>query len=114
MANLPQETLATLFTLQRRLFQIINLATAAEFKLAERYGETEETLLELEELKNTAERARLSYNRLNALLLRVAESQPVATSATINLLYQSIEQAQATAEAGEPSIQEVKRNWNLP
>jgi hypothetical protein len=38
----------------------------------------------------------------------------MADSATINLLEQSIAQAEATADASEASIQEIKRNWNLP
>jgi hypothetical protein len=32
----------------------------------------------------------------------------------LNLLIQTIEQAQAAADASQASIQEVKRNWNLP
>lgn len=114
MANLPDETLTTVFYLQRRLFQIINQASAAEFNLAEEYGETEATLGELEELKNVIERARTSYTRLYRLVLLVGESQPIADSATINLLQQSIAQAEATADASEASTQEIKRNWNLP
>ena len=114
MANLPNETLTTILYLQRRLFQIINQASAAEFNLAEEYGETETTLGELEELKNVIERARTSYTRLYRLLLLVGESQPIADSATINLLEQSIAQAEATADASEASTQEIKRNWNLP
>lgn len=54
-----------------------------------------------------------SYSRLYTLLLRVAEYQPVATSATLNLLGQSIEQAQATADATEAPIQEIKGDLNL-
>lgn len=114
MADLPEETLRTIANLLPRLFKVINLALQAEFKLMERYGETEETIEELDELKNAAERVRIYYNRLYGLTLQVAESQPVANSATINLLYQSIEQAEATADAGEASVQEIKRSWNLP
>jgi hypothetical protein len=29
-------------------------------------------------------------------------------------LYQSIELAEPTADAGEASVQEIKRSWNLP
>ena len=114
MANLPDETLTTIFNLQRRLFQVINRAKAAEFNLLQQYGETEETLPELEQIDNALERARNSYTRLGRLLLLVAESQPTANSATLNLLEQSIERAEATANATEATIQETKRNWNLP
>ncbi len=114
MANLPDETLITVANLLPRLFNVINLATACEFNLFEQYGETEETVSELEELKNAAERARMFSNRLYGLVLQVAESQPVAYEATVKLLQQSIEQAQATADAVEASVQEIKRSWNLP
>ncbi len=87
--------------------------TATEFSLFEQYGETEETLSELEQIKNAAERARLFYNRLYGLVLQVAESQPVANPAIVNLLQQSMEQAQATADAVEGTVQETKRIWNL-
>lgn len=114
MANLSNGTLTIVANLLPRLFQVINLATATEFNLFERYGETNETLPELEELNNSAERARLFYNRLYGLVLQIAESQPIASPATLNLLYQTIEQAIATTDAVEASVQEIKRTWNLP
>lgn len=114
MANLPDETLTTIFNLQRRLFQIIDRAKAAELNLVRQYGETEETLAELEQIDNAQERARTSYTRLGRLLLLVAEYQPTANAATMNLLEQSIEIAQATVAATQATIEETKRNWNLP
>ena len=57
----------------------------------EQFSEVEETIPELEELQNVRERATSSYSRLYTLLLRVAEAQPAATSATVDLLTQSIE-----------------------
>lgn len=88
--------------------------SVTEFNLFEQYGETDETFLELEELRNVTERVRLFYNRLYGLTLQVAESQPFASSATLSLLRLSIEQAQATADSGEASVLEIKRSWNLP
>ncbi len=114
MANLSDETLRRIAHLLPRLFEVINLATATEFNLFTRYGETEETLPELGELRNAAERVRIYYNRVYSLVLLVAESQPIANSATLNLLYQSIERAQANADASEATVQEIKRSWNLP
>jgi hypothetical protein len=55
----------------------------------------------------------LFYNRIYGLVLQIAESQPVASLATLKLLQQSIEQAQATADAVEATVQETKRIWNL-
>ncbi len=80
----------------------------------ERFGEIEETSPELEQLQNVRERAKSSYSGLYKLLLRVAEAQPAATSATLNLLAQSIEQAEANNAAAEASVKDVNRNWNLP
>jgi len=114
MANLPNEALIQIANLLPRLFQIINLATETEFNLNAQYGETEETIEELEQVKNAAERLRTVYNRLYGLTLQVAESQPAANYSTLNLLYQSITQADATADAVEATAMETKRNWNLP
>jgi hypothetical protein len=113
MADLSQETLTIIANLISRLFEVINLATATEFNLFEQYGETEETISELEELQNVTERIRIFYNRLYKLTLQIGESQPLANPDTLNLLQLSIEQAQATADAGEASVQEIKRSWNL-
>ncbi len=47
-------------------------------------------------------------------MLRVAESQPITDSATLNLLLETIERSQATIPAVEASVQEAKRDLNLP
>jgi len=114
MAKLPDETVSTVFNLQRQLLERIDSATATEVTIFEQYGETEETIPELEQLQNVRERATSSYSRLYTLLLRIAESQPTATSATLELIARSIEQAQATNAASQASVQDIKRNWNLP
>lgn len=113
MAELTDETLGTIFNLQRRFLKHIDRATAMEAAIFERFGETEETIPELEQLQNVRERATSSYSRLHVLVLRIAEAQPVATPATLELLAQSIEQAQATDAAADASIQNIKRNWDL-
>ena len=114
MANLTDETITTVFNLQRRLLQLINESTTADFIIFELHGETDATISDLEILQNVRERETSYYTRLYRLLLQIAESQPVATSATLNLLAQSIEQTQAIADAGEATVQEVKKDWNLP
>ena len=113
MANLPEQTLTKIFDLQRRLFGIINNATAADFSILEKYGETSATLPELEELQNIRERARESYSRLFRLLLNIGEAQPIINPSTLKLLYRAIEQADLTINALEASIKEIKNNWNL-
>jgi len=44
----------------------------------------------------------------------VTEGQPAATSATLNLLAQSIEQVEVTDTASTATIEEIKRELNLP
>ena len=113
MANLPEETITIVLNLQRRLLQLINEATAAGFIILEQYGETKATILDLELLQNARERTTSYYVRLYRLLLQIAESQPAATSATLNLLDQSIAQTQAIADASQATVQEAKRDWNI-
>ena len=63
-------------------------------------------------LPNIRERATSSYSRLSNLL-RSSEFQPVASPAILELLAQTIEQAEATADAGEATVLEAKSDWNL-
>ena len=111
MANLTNKTITTVLNLQRRLLQLINQATAAGQIILEEYGETEATIIALNPLQNVREQATSYYIRLYRLLLQIAESQPVATSASLNLLAQSIEETQAIADAGEASVQEAKSDF---
>jgi hypothetical protein len=113
MADLSEETLTIVLDSQRRLLKIIDDATRLAFTIFELFGETEETIPELDELQNIKERTTSYYVKLYRLLLQVSESQPTATSATLELLAQSITQTQAIADAGEASNREIKRNWNL-
>jgi hypothetical protein len=113
MAKLSDDILNTIFTLQRRLVEILNETTATEYIFMQQFGETEATLPELESLDNIKERLRTSYNRLYRLLQQVAESQPAATADTLNFLYGTIEDGEAIVDASAASIQEIKMDWNL-
>lgn len=62
-------------------------------------------------MQNVKERAN-TYSHFYTLLLRIAESQPFAPNAMLDLLARTIEDAQATADGSEATIQE-KRNFNL-
>lgn len=114
MAKLPDQTLATIFDLQRRLVELIDEAKATEFDLFERFGENEATLPELDQMQSSVERLRMPYSRLHTLALGIAEYQPIAPDAMLNLLAQTIEQTEALIGAVEASISETKQNWNLP
>ncbi len=113
MAKLSSETLTTIFELQRRLIELIDQAAETELTLFERYGETETTLIELEELQNTRERLRTPYVQINTLLLKIAEYQPTAPDAMLSLLTRTVEVTQASADASQASILEIKRDWTL-
>ena len=114
MAKLSDETLTMTFQLLRQLAEAIELASATEWILFDRYGETLRTIGELEELQNSRERLNRSYLRLNTLLLRILEAQPIAANAMLDLWAKAIENGQSNLEAANASIQEIKRGWNLP
>ncbi|MFB2896349.1 hypothetical protein ACE1CI_25855 [Aerosakkonemataceae cyanobacterium BLCC-F50] len=114
MAKLPDQTLTTIFYLQQQLVELIDEAKATEFALFEQFGENEATLPELDQMQSSVERLRIPYSRLHTLALGIAEYQPIATDAMLNLLAQTIEQAEALIGAVEASISETKQNWNLP
>ncbi len=113
MAKLSNETLTITFQLLRQLADEIELASATEWTFFERYGETPRTIGELEELQNARERLNQSYSRLNTLLLKILEAQPIAANAMLELWAKAIENGQSNLEAANASIQEIKRGWNL-
>ncbi len=113
MAKLSDETLTTIFYLLRQLAKAIQIAGEKEWIFFERYGETSGTIGELEELRSARERLNQSYSRLNTLLLRILEAQPVAANAMIDLLAKAIDNGQSTLSAASASIQEIERGWNL-
>jgi hypothetical protein len=90
MAKLPDPVISNIFTIQRRIIECLDSTTATEFRLFEQIGETAETLPELEELQNIKEKLRSKYSRYN-LLLRIEESQPIASEDMLVLFYRSIE-----------------------
>ena len=112
MAKLPDPVISNIFIIQRRIIEYLDSTTATEFRLFERMGETAETLPELEELQNIKEKLRSKYSRLYNLLLRIAESQPIASEDMLVLLYRSIELTEASIDASIASLQEIQRNWN--
>jgi hypothetical protein len=113
MAKLPDEILTTIFSLQRQLVEGIDEAAAAESMIFEQFGETEVTLPVLEQLQNVRERLMGPYSRLSALLPRIAEYQPTAPTDVLNLLYRTIEQAQAARDATDASVREAKKDFDL-
>jgi len=113
MARLPDKTLTAILSLQQQLVEGINEAGATELAIFEQFGETEVTIAVLEQLWNARQRLTDPYSRLCTLLLRVAESQPTAPAVMLNLLVQTVEQAQAAVDASQASIREAKRDFDL-
>lgn len=113
MAKLTNETLTNIFSLQRQLAEGIEEASAVAWILFIQYGDTEETQDELEELDSARERLTRLYSSLSTLLLRILESQPTASTAMMDLLSRTLEQGQATIDAANASVREIRRNWNL-
>jgi hypothetical protein len=113
MAKLDSETTEIVNRLKQESLDIVDDASALEFKIFERFGESEQTLLYMDEMKNVEEEASTLYSRLSTLHLQVARSQPIPASATLELLELAIQQTLARIPALERSIQEVKMEWNL-
>ena len=112
MARLSDPVLTNIFTLQRQIIECIDATTAMEFRILEQEGETNETLSELEELQSIRERLLSPYSRLHTLVLKAAESQPVASRDVLNLLDKSIESTEAALDGSIASLQEIQRNWS--
>jgi hypothetical protein len=79
----------------------------------DRFGETELVLSYMDEMKNVAEEAISLLSRLSTLQLQVAQSQPTAVPAMLELLEQAIQRTLVRIPALERSIQEVKMEWNF-
>ncbi|BAC91298.1 hypothetical protein [Gloeobacter violaceus] len=110
MARLPEES--EIFDLLQRLIAIVDSAKALEFNLLQRYGEIPELILSLEQLDNITQRAADPYRRLTNLLLRIAESQPLPATATLELLQSTMEMRFGLA-ALERSVEEIRLTWRL-
>lgn len=110
MAKLPDQTITDILNLQRQLLEQMDRATAAVFAILEQYGETEETIPELDELQSLRERADSYYTRFYVTLRRIYEAQPVALHDSLELLAKYINEADSTIAAIQASIQEIERN----
>lgn len=113
MAKLSLETTEILNQIRQQLIDIIDDATGMEFILFEQYGETDSTLIVLDELKSVSQDASSRFNQLCNLQLRIAESQPVTTLDILELLERAIERSQTRIPAWQRSIREIQLDWNV-
>jgi hypothetical protein len=113
IAKLGPETTEIINRLRQEAFDIVDEATALEFGIFDRFGETELVLSYMDEMKNVADEAIALLSRLSTLQLQVAQSQPAAAPAMLELLEQAIQRTLVRIPALERSIQEVKVEWNF-
>ena len=113
MATLPPETFANINQLRNQCLGVIHLATEAESKLFNAFGETVETLVVLLELKTVAQEATDALNRLNSLQLKVAVAQPEISFTLAKLATYSRSRIEMRIPAWERSIEEILLTWRL-
>jgi hypothetical protein len=74
------------------------------------FGEIEETLVVLSELKTVAEEASDAFSRLSSLQLKVADISAVLA----RLVMESKERIETRIPAWQRSIEEILLTWSLP
>lgn len=113
MAKISPELKLNLTNLQKILLDIVDETKAAEFLLLERFGETNETIIALDELTAISQQAADLYIQISRLLLRTAEIQPAITPDLLRLLEERIATIDNRVPALERSTQEIKTDWGL-
>jgi hypothetical protein len=113
MAQIGNELKSTLGNLQQAFLSIVDEAKAAEFILLERYGETNESVVVLDELNAIAQQAAELYVQISRLLLRTAEIQPNITPDMLGLLTDRVAAISNRVPALARSVQEIKADWDL-
>jgi hypothetical protein len=114
VATLSPDTSASIALIKAQCLSIVNLATKTEWKLFTRFGEIEETLVVLSELKTVAEEASDAFSRLSSLQLKVATAQPDISAALARLVMDSKERIETRIPAWQRSIEEILLTWSLP
>ena len=113
MAKISSEFQSSLGDLQQALLGIVDDAKAAEFMLLERFGETNQTVVVLDELTAIAQQSAELYVQISRLLLRTAEIQPSITPDMLGLLTDRVATIVNRVPALERSVQEIKADWGL-
>ncbi|MEA5420348.1 hypothetical protein VB712_14040 [Spirulina sp. CCNP1310] len=112
MAKLPIEITNLVNSLKQQALSIVDESLALELKIFEQFGETENTLPALDEMKNAGEDAASAYSQLSLLQLQIAKIQPDAPSDVLDLLAKAIEKTQLRIPALARSIQEVQQQYD--
>ena len=114
MAKLPNEVSETIWRLKRQLADVIENARTAEFALFNTFGETERTIVYLDDLQSVAEQATERFSQFSSLQIRIFNVQPHVPGDMLELVMQSISNTEARLPALEQSIQEIRTEWELP
>jgi hypothetical protein len=113
MAKLPNNISETIWRLKRKLADVIDSARSAEFSLFDKFGETERTIVYLDDLQSVAEQATERFSQLSSLQIRILNVQPHVPEDMLGLVVQVIENTEARLPALEQSIQEIRTEWEL-
>ena len=113
MAKISSELMNTLINLQQLLLESINEAKVSEYSLLERFGETNETIISLDELTAIAQQSADLYTQLSRLLLQISEIQPAITPAMLKLLTDRVASIENRVPALQQGIREIKSDWGL-
>lgn len=113
MAKLSPDISETIWRLKRQLADVIDNARSAEFFLFEKFGETERTIVYLDDLQSVAEQATERFSQFSTLQVRIFNVQPHVSRDMLELVMQSIAIAEARLPALEQSIREIRTEWEL-
>lgn len=113
MAKLPNDISETIWRLKRQLADVIDNARSAEFSLFDTFGETERTMVYLNELQSVAEQATERFSQFSSLQIRILNVQPHVPEDMLELVTRVIKNTEERLPALEQSIQEIKTEWEL-
>ena len=111
MGKLNPQTAQTIWELQSQLLEIIDIAKTLEQSLFESVGETERSVIYLDELQGIAEQATDRFSRFSTFQIRIANTQPPVSPDIIELVERVIENTQQKTPALECSIREIRQEW---
>jgi hypothetical protein len=113
MAKLPNDTAEIIWSLQRQLSELIESARHAEFVLFSEFGETEETIVFLNELQSVAEQSTDKFAQFSSLQIRIFNVQPNVPDDMLDLLMRVIENTEVRLPALRQSVQEIITEWKI-
>jgi len=111
--KIPDPLKQQIFVLQAQLLDLIDDAATTERTLFDIYGETEQTLGDLDSLTGIREQAEDIYQRFHVRALRVVQAPPREATATMSLLIEVCEFGQERMVPLTRSVEEIRNTWEL-